>query len=248
VAVSLITIIYISASSIEQTRSEKYPAQNQSGKARLEITDGKVIKIPYGAGKPGLRSIFFEPSRIFIHKGDTVEWENNDAVSHTATSSFFNSGLIWPANSSYGKSSFKKVFDRSGVFAYFCEIHPYMSGAIYVDAQENERVLKNPATNVVDVKIEIPQNTAYQSNYGPYFIPAYGIVPAGSKITWTNKDYIPHTATATDGSFDTEAIKPGQSETIRLNHNSGTLAYYCEIHPWMQATIQVFDNKFKSNF
>jgi len=210
-----------------------------SNNSDFNVAHNKVVHIAYGAGRPEFRSIFFEPPRTSVHVGDSVRWINDDAVSHTVTSSFFNSGMIWPNKSIYGNSDFKMIFKKPGTFSYFCQIHPYMSGIVYVDVQETERVLKNPSNNILDVKIEMPQNTAYLSKYGPYFIPSYALVPSGASVTWTNKDYVPHTATATDGSFDTEPIGSGKSKTINMVHNSGTVAYYCEIHPWMQATIQV---------
>jgi len=205
------------------------------------------VRIPLGDGRgPNYNPIYFLPSQIVIHAGDKVQWTNFDTVGHTATSTYFNSGLIWPvANSpgqtSLGPSTFTQKFDKPGTFAYFCQIHPYMSGVVYVDVQETERVLnlKSGSTNYVKVNVEMPQNAAYKNNYGPYFIPSYAKVPSNSVITWTNKDYVAHTATATDGSFNTQPILPGESRTFQINHTPGTIGYYCEIHPWMQATIEV---------
>jgi plastocyanin len=239
IAISLVAVVSITSKSFQDAKSEKTMASNTSNDSEFKVAHNKVIHIAYGAGRPEFRSVFFEPPRTSVHVGDSVRWVNDDAVSHTVTSSFFNSGMIWPSKSIYGNSDFKMIFKKPGTFSYFCQIHPYMSGIVYVDVQETERVLKNPSTNNLDVNIEMPQNTAYLSKYGPYFIPSYAVVPSGASVTWTNKDYVPHTATATDGSFDTEPIGSGKSKTINMVHNSGTVAYYCEIHPWMQATIQV---------
>jgi plastocyanin len=239
IAIALIAMVAIGNNSYQKAMTKRVMTSAVSNDSDFDVAHNKVIHIAYGAGRPGFRSIFFEPPRTSIHVGDQVRWINDDAVSHTVTSTSFNSGMIWPSKSPYGTSDFGMVFNKAGTYSYFCQIHPYMSGIVYVDVQETERVLKNPTNNIIDVKIEMPQNTAYLSKYGPYFIPSYAVVPSGSKVTWTNKDYIPHTATATDGSFDTEPIIPGKSKTINIDHNSGTVAYYCEIHPWMQATIQV---------
>jgi len=207
----------------------------------------KTVKIPLGDGRgPNVNPIYFLPSQVVIHAGDRVRWTNLDTVGHTATSTFFNSGLIWPtANStgqaSLGPSTFTYKFDKPGTYAYFCQIHPYMSGVVYVDVQETERVLniRSGSTNYVKVNVEMPQNAAYQSNYGPYFIPSYAKIPLNGVITWTNKDYVAHTATATDGSFDTQPILPGESRTFQLQHTPGTIGYYCKIHPWMQGSIEI---------
>jgi plastocyanin len=119
-----------------------------------------------------------------------------------------------------------------------------MSGVIFVDVQETQRALESTIGKVpfIDVKIEMPQGAAYNNNYGPYFIPSYGIIPLGAKVTWTNHDYITHTATATDGTFDTQAIEPGQSKTVIIQNNPATIAYYCKIHPWMQATLRLTES------
>jgi plastocyanin len=67
-------------------------------------------------------------------------------------------------------------------------------------------------------------------------------VPAGTKITWSNGDDSPHTATAADdaqrGAFDTQVIKKGKSATITFG-KPGTYAYICDLHPFMKGSIVV---------
>jgi len=200
-----------------------------------------VVQILFGDGKEGWNNRFFSPSRVIIQQGDSVKWINDDTVGHTVTAVRFNSGLIWPQGSSFGPSSYSREFDKSGTFAYFCQIHPYMSGVVFTGVQETERVLNSTvgSTHYVDVKVEMPQGTAYTNSYGPYFIPTYAIVPVDARVTWTNKDYVAHTATAVDGSFDTQPVIPGSSITLAIDHLPGTIAYYCKIHPWMQGTIDI---------
>jgi len=199
------------------------------------------VILPQGDGASGARNTFFIPTSLHIHTGDTVRWINKDTVSHTVTSVAFNSGPIWPEVSKQGSSVYSHTFDQSGTYVYFCQIHPYMSGIVYVDTQESQRELRfnNPSNSIMDVKIEIPQNAAYGPNFGPMFIPSGAHIPFGSKITWTNKDYVPHTATALDGTFDTGIISPGQSKSVILNERSGTIDYYCKYHPWMQGLLMV---------
>jgi plastocyanin len=200
-----------------------------------------IVQILFGDGKEGWNNRFFSPSRVITQQGDSVKWVNDDTVGHTVTAVRFNSGLIWPQGSSYGPSSYTRIFDKSGTFAYFCQIHPYMSGVVFTGVQETERVLNSTvgSTHYVDVKVEMPQGTAYTNSYGPYFIPTYAIVPVDARVTWTNKDYVAHTATAVDGSFDTQPVIPGSSITLAIDHLPGTISYYCKIHPWMQGTIDI---------
>jgi len=200
-----------------------------------------IVQILFGDGKEGLNNRFFLPSRTIIPQGDIVHWINDDTVGHTVTAVRFNSGLIWPQGSTYGPSSYSHKFDKSGTYAYFCQIHPYMSGVVFANVQETERVLNSTvgSTYFVDVKVEMPQGTAYANSYGPYFIPTYALVPVDARVTWTNKDYVAHTATSVDGSFDTQPVLPGTSITLAIDHIPGTISYYCKIHPWMQGTLDI---------
>lgn len=61
-------------------------------------------------------------------------------------------------------------------------------------------------------------------------------VAVGDTVTFTNLDAAPHTATATDGAFDTGRLAKGESATITISE-AGTFDYFCAVHPMMKATI-----------
>lgn len=68
-------------------------------------------------------------------------------------------------------------------------------------------------------------------------------VAAGTKVTFTNQDSAPHTATSgpsptPDGVFDTGTLTEGQSKSVTVT-KTGTFSYYCEFHPFMKATVIV---------
>jgi plastocyanin len=63
-------------------------------------------------------------------------------------------------------------------------------------------------------------------------------VEVGETVIWVNGDDIAHTATDTDGSFDTEEIAPGTSVSV-LFDTVGTSDYACTIHPQMTGTVVV---------
>lgn len=71
---------------------------------------------------------------------------------------------------------------------------------------------------------------------------AYGeeivTVAPGTTVTWTNNDTMPHTVTATDGSFDSGNIAPGESFSLTFT-DAGTFDYFCVYHPDMTATVVV---------
>jgi plastocyanin len=70
------------------------------------------------------------------------------------------------------------------------------------------------------------------------FAPATIRVDVGARVTISNQDSTAHTATANDGSFDTDDIDPGGSKTVALT-KAGRFAYHCEIHPFMHGVIVV---------
>ena len=78
--------------------------------ARVKMADGNV----------------FRPRTVNIARGDVVKWVNRDNVSHTSTSSSWNSGNVAPGD------SFRRRFRRAGTFRYHCSIHPSMTGRVVV--------------------------------------------------------------------------------------------------------------------
>jgi plastocyanin len=70
------------------------------------------------------------------------------------------------------------------------------------------------------------------------YMPDAVAVSAGAEVTWTNSDDAPHTASASDDSFDTGDLDRGDSKTITFDE-PGTYAYFCRFHPFMKATVEV---------
>lgn len=74
----------------------------------------------------------YHPQTITIQVGDTIQWNNNDAVDHTATSV---SGApaafdVYLAAGAWGS----QTFDTPGTYDYYCIPHPFMTGTIVVQA------------------------------------------------------------------------------------------------------------------
>lgn len=70
------------------------------------------------------------------------------------------------------------------------------------------------------------------------FAPVSLTVPAGSTVTWTNKDDEPHTVVSDSGSFRSGALDTGESFSFKFD-KPGTYRYACSIHPRMVGTIVV---------
>jgi len=71
-----------------------------------------------------------------------------------------------------------------------------------------------------------------------HFSPATTTIHVGDTITWSNGGPSSHTATASNGSFNTGILKKGQSASHTFTQ-PGTFAYVCQIHPFMHGTIIV---------
>lgn len=71
-----------------------------------------------------------------------------------------------------------------------------------------------------------------------HFSPRATTVRVGDTITWINSGPSSHSATATNGGFDTGILRRGQSASHTFAA-AGTFTYYCRIHPFMHGTIVV---------
>ena len=71
------------------------------------------------------------------------------------------------------------------------------------------------------------------------FGPATITIRAGSTVTWTNNDDVPHVVTSDDNKlFKSKALDTDDHFSFTFT-KPGTYNYYCAIHPKMQATIIV---------
>jgi plastocyanin len=96
--------------------------------AGAEKADGKPVIVK-------VKSLSFDPKKLEVYVGDTVEWTNQARTKHTATSDdegkTFDTDEIAP-----GQSSKSVKFEREGEFRYYCKVHgKSMSGTIVVKAR-----------------------------------------------------------------------------------------------------------------
>lgn len=70
------------------------------------------------------------------------------------------------------------------------------------------------------------------------FHPAELTVKVGDTVVWKNTDMVSHTATAADGSFDSDEIKPGKSWKL-VAKKAGDFDYECSPHPNMHGKLTV---------
>jgi plastocyanin len=75
-----------------------------------------------------IQSMKFKPEEIYVHKGDTVIWDNQDLVAHCVTE---DPGKAWTSLEIEPGNTWKKVVDKST--NYYCAIHLVMKGRIVVE-------------------------------------------------------------------------------------------------------------------
>ena len=74
------------------------------------------------------------------------------------------------------------------------------------------------------------------------FSPATINVPAGTTLTWTNRDDIPHTVVSDDQKFKSKALDTDDKFSFTFAE-PGTYSYFCSIHPKMVAKVIVEGKK-----
>jgi plastocyanin len=153
--------------------------------------------------------------QLTVLPGETVTVRNADTAPHTLTAvdGSFTTPAIQP-----GMSATFKAPKKPAAYAITCKIHPHMTGTLTV-------VKKPPKHPVVIIK-----DFGYSGQL---------VVRPGAKVTVRNKDSVPHTLTAVDGSFTTKVIQPGKSATFKAPKKAGDYPITCQIHPEMSGTLTV---------
>lgn len=86
----------------------------------------------------------------------------------------------------------------------------------------------NPA-RAADIEVGIDNFT---------FAPQQITVKAGTRVTWTNRDDIPHTVTSKTMVFRSNALDTGDKFSFTFT-TPGSYPYFCSLHPHMTGTIVV---------
>jgi plastocyanin len=192
--------------------------------ANWDLVSGKVVSLPgdremcsadVNASSSEPKTVvmdddFYDPEELTIEAGSQVVWQNKGDDVHTATAnddSFNTKGV------QIGQSSAPIAFNKVGEFRYECLVHgSSMSGKIKVIAATSKNA---PAKVVMD---------------DDFFDPEEVTIEVGSQVTWQNEGDVAHTATANNGSFDTEDVDAGDtSEPIQFDM-AGEFRYECSIH------------------
>jgi len=201
---------------------------------------------------------YFSPIVAVVRAGDTVTWSNKDTDPHSVVS-FPSAAVKFDIDIDAGKSG-TFTFDKPGVYRYYCDLHAvYDSKMDDIKANEGTDIYPSPMRGVIVVldkngslpaiasaAVDVPATTAA-------FIPWSLVVPAGTKVMWTNHDSTPHAVVSAYG-YATSDIS-----TFVLKNTDGTGAsdfaepgvyyYYCPVHAgWNAQKAQVQPFKSYSAF
>ena len=70
----------------------------------------------------------FHPARLVVSPGTKIIWTNKDSDPHTVDST----KNVWTSEALDTDGQFARAFKKTGTFAYYCSIHPFMHGTVVV--------------------------------------------------------------------------------------------------------------------
>ncbi len=119
------------------------------GNFSFSFAEEYAVSIPFGAFNPELNTpaeVWYDPPGLSVMVGDKVTWVNDDREGHTVTSGEGAGRFNWMNAKSLGNptglfdslrflpgESWSYVFEEEGEFNYYCVIHPWMAGIIFVE-------------------------------------------------------------------------------------------------------------------
>ena len=116
---------------------------------------------------------------------------------------------------------------RRGVFAGILVASMTAFVGLAVSAKNSRVFAQEKKTETMEVKID---------NFS--FGPAVLTISAGTTVTWTNRDDIPHTVVSNDGVFKSKVLDTDDKFSYTFA-KAGTYPYFCSIHPKMTGKVVV---------
>jgi plastocyanin len=224
-----------------------------------------TIEITFGAATKTTDAYAPNPVKLVIGVNNTFQFFNNDSQSggvvHSSTQRGcpqtcpFDTGVI-----AYNIIGGPYTISQPGTYDYYCVVHPTtMRGTIVVvrgtGGGQTSQTASTTTSSATNATTTVGPSTSSSASSGVAaaivkgagtnvsslgFSPSRMAVVMGvnNTITWTNDDISPHTVTATDKSFDSGNLNPGQSFTYTFS-KPGTYDYICIYHSWMKGTVVV---------
>ena len=111
---------------------------------------------------------------------------------------------------------------------------------------ENPQIIKYDdlgESKIKDVaKIKTNEVAIVKDSWNPDIVPSYDPVAieikSGTIVTWTNEDFVAHTVTDKELSFDSGFIQAGNTWDYTFE-KKGEFDYFCTLHPWMEGIVSI---------
>jgi plastocyanin len=253
-----VTQIRTESPAAEEGEGEQGAAPAEEGTTRIAILAGAAVQ-----GSPD-----YDPDAAQVPAGNSIVWDNQDTVPHTATSGTGpqdpNSAQLFDTSIVNGGEESTAVqlqgASEGQTIPYYCIVHPYMTSELTITAAGqgaasgggggaqtgNTTGAAGAGGAAGGPTLTILEGSSIQGS--PDYDPDELTVAAGSDVTVMNQDTLPHTATSGTGpqdptsaqTFDTSLINGGESATLSLAQvAAGQYDYYCMVHPYMTGKMTV---------
>ena len=254
-----VTQIRTETPAAEEGEGEQGAAPAEEGTTRITILAGAAVQ-----GSPD-----YDPDSAQVPAGNSIVWDNQDTVPHTATSGTGpqdpNSAQLFDTSIVNGGEESTAVqlqgASEGQTIPYYCIVHPYMTSELTIIAAGQGAAGGGGGSaqsgNTTGAAgggggaaggptLTILEGSSIQGS--PDYDPDELTVAAGSDVTVMNQDTLPHTVTSgaspqdpTAGqTFDTSLINGGESATLSLAQvAAGPYDYHCMVHPYMTGKLTV---------
>jgi plastocyanin len=224
---------------VTQIRIES-PAAEEEEQAPAEPGTTAIAILP-GAAVQG--SPDYDPDAAQVPVGNTIVWDNQDTVPHTATSGtgpqdpesaqLFDTGIINGGEESTAVEL--QGVSEGQTVPYYCIVHPYMTSELTVAAAEqgggqtqgggggaNQTGGTTGAggggATAGGPTINILEGSSIQGS--PDYDPEELTASAGADVTVVNQDTLPHTATSGTGPQDPESAQLFDTSLINAGESA----------------------------
>ena len=105
----------------------------------IESTPSEIeadVIMPTKVSRPGCEeeNKCYLPYQIVVEKGKEVTWINEDSAFHSVTSGKYDAPIdLFDSGHMDPYQTFSYTFDSTGIFDYYCTLHPWMEGIVVVE-------------------------------------------------------------------------------------------------------------------
>ena len=126
---------------------------------------------------------------------------------------------------------------RSSVIFTGVILAGFLAVGVFVSVHGQDSASSQASSHQASDKSEAAGNQVTIDNFS--FTPQTLTILAGSTVTWTNKDDVPHTVVETNNhKFKSKALDTDETFSFTFNE-PGTYEYFCSVHPKMVAKVIV---------